>query len=84
MGAFLAGFYARRVRRILPALAVCLLLTSLFTVWLVPEVIRLSTGREQQTDRRITQDLHFASVLAHRLVRIPWPQLPRPQPLRSV
>ena len=42
----------------------------------VPEVIRLSTGREQQDDGRITQDLHFASVLAHRLVRIPWARLP--------
>lgn len=42
----------------------------------VPEVIRLSTGREQQPDGRITQDLHFASVLAHRLVRIPWARLP--------
>lgn len=37
VGAFLAGFYARRVRRILPALVVCLLLSSLLTVWLVPE-----------------------------------------------
>lgn len=42
----------------------------------VPEVIRLSTGRERQPDGRITQDLHFASVLAHRLVRIPWARLP--------
>ena len=42
----------------------------------VPEVIRLSTGRVQQDDGRVTQDLHFASVLAHRLVRVPWLKLP--------
>lgn len=41
----------------------------------VPEVIRLSTGRQRQPDGRMTQDLHFASVLAHRLVRVPWLQL---------
>ena len=42
----------------------------------VPEVIRLSTGRQRQPDGRMKQDLHFASVLAHRLVRVPWLKLP--------
>jgi len=33
---FIAGFYARRVRRILPALTLCLLITSLMTVLFIP------------------------------------------------
>ena len=36
-GSFLAGFYARRIRRIIPALTVCLLVTVLFTVLFVPQ-----------------------------------------------
>ncbi len=33
---FITGFYARRVRRILPALTVCLVITSLMTVLFIP------------------------------------------------
>jgi peptidoglycan/LPS O-acetylase OafA/YrhL len=33
---FISGFYARRVRRILPALIICLVVTSLLTVLFIP------------------------------------------------
>lgn len=45
-GQFLAGFYSRRIRRIIPALIVCLLVTSLFTVLFIPESWLSSTIRQ--------------------------------------
>ena len=36
-GSFLVGFYARRIRRIIPALVVCLLVTVLLTVLFIPQ-----------------------------------------------
>lgn len=36
LGVFLAGFYSRRIRRIMPALLLCLLVTTLLTVLFVP------------------------------------------------
>lgn len=44
-GQFLLGFYSRRIRRILPALIVCLLITTLFTVWFIPDSWLSSTTR---------------------------------------
>lgn len=36
LGAFLAGFYARRVKRLLPALMLCVAITALLTAFFVP------------------------------------------------
>ena len=45
-GAFLTGFYSRRIRRIVPALILCLLVTALFTVLFVPDSWLSSTTRQ--------------------------------------
>ena len=42
-GEFLIGFYSRRIRRILPALVLCLLVTVVFTVLLIPDSWLAST-----------------------------------------
>lgn len=36
-GRFLLGFYSRRIRRIVPALLVCLLATTMLTILFIPE-----------------------------------------------
>lgn len=36
-GQLLSGFYSRRIRRIIPALILCMLVTTLFTVLFIPE-----------------------------------------------
>jgi peptidoglycan/LPS O-acetylase OafA/YrhL len=45
-GRFILGFYSRRIRRIVPALLLCLVLTTLFTVWFIPDSWLSSTTRQ--------------------------------------
>src|SRR5690625_4326037 len=45
-GQFLMGFYSRRIRRIVPALILCLLVTALFTVLFIPDSWLSSTTHQ--------------------------------------
>ncbi len=57
----LAAFYARRMRRLLPASLLCLVVTGVIAIWLLPSQLARATAREVMASTVYVQNLWLAS-----------------------